>query len=115
MILLIDIPDKVYESIKVRNGSGYFTPKEIECMDQTIRTGVQFNRFKKVASDRITEAIKELNEDGAIAELEKIKSEMKELAFLFDDLSPDKEFVVDLDNIEKVIDKHIAELKGENK
>lgn len=50
---------------------------------------------------------------GIIEELEKIKAEIKELAFLFDDLSPDKELVVDLDNIEEVIDKHISELKGE--
>ena len=48
-----------------------------------------------------------------IAELEKIKAEIKELAFLFDDLSPDKELVVDLDNIEEVINKHITEPKGE--
>lgn len=46
-------------------------------------------------------------------ELEKIKAEIKELAFLFDDLSPDKTLVVDLDNIEEVFNKHIAELKGE--
>ena len=52
-------------------------------------------------------------EDFAIEELKKIKAEMKELAFLFDDLSPDKELVVDLDNIEEVIDNHISELKGE--
>ena len=48
-----------------------------------------------------------------IKKLEKINTEIKELAFLFDDLSPDKELVVDLDNIEEVIDKHINELKGE--
>ena len=47
-------------------------------------------------------------------ELEKIMKELKELAFDFDDLSPDKELVVDLDNIEEVIDKHISELKGED-
>lgn len=53
--------------------------------------------------------------DKGIEELEKIKGEIKELAFLLDDLSPDKEFVIDLDNIEEVIDNHISELKGENK
>lgn len=50
---------------------------------------------------------------GQIDILEKIKAEIKEFAFLLDDLSPDKELVVDLDNIEELIDKHITELKGE--
>ena len=59
--------------------------------------------------------IEQTKEDFAIEKLEKIKAEIKELAFLFDDLSPDKELVVDLDNIEEVIDNHISELKGENK
>ena len=50
-----------------------------------------------------------------IEELEKIKADFEELAFLLDDLSPDKEFVVALDDIKEVIDNHISELKGENK
>ena len=49
-----------------------------------------------------------------VTALEKIKEEIKEFAYLFDDLSPDKTLVVDLDNIEEVIDKHISELKGDN-
>lgn len=61
-------------------------------------------------------AIKALeNQKSIIEELEKIKTEFEELAYLFDDLSPDKTLVVDLDNIEEVIDKYISELKGENK
>lgn len=56
--------------------------------------------------------VEEYCKDKIIEELEKVKAESKELAFLFDDLSPDKELVVDLDNIEEVIDKHISELKG---
>ena len=63
MILLIDIPDEVYGNIKARNGSSYFTSKEIESVDTAIRTGVQFSRFKEVASDRITKSILELNEE----------------------------------------------------
>ena len=51
--------------------------------------------------------------DFAIKELEQLKAEIEELAFLFDDLSPDKELVVDLDNIEEVFNKHISKLKGE--
>lgn len=61
------------------------------------------------------ERMQEFAKGALIAELEKIKQEIKELAFLFDNLSPDKELVVDLDNIEEVIDNHISELKGENK
>lgn len=50
----------------------------------------------------------------AVEELEKINEEIKEFAYLFDDLSPDKELVVDLDNIEEVINRRISKLKGEN-
>ena len=62
--------------------------------------------------EEILDIMEELEKREA-HEILKIKEEIKEHAFLFDDLSPDKELVVDLDNIEEIIDKHISELKGE--
>ena len=62
----------------------------------------------------VIEKLEEIKtEMDIIEELEKIRAEIEELAYLFDDLSPDKELVVDLDNIEEVFNKHISELKGE--
>ena len=57
--------------------------------------------------------MQEFAKGALIAKLEMIKAEIKDFAFDYDDFSPDKELVVDLDKIEEVFNKHISELKGE--
>ena len=50
-------------------------------------------------------------EDGAIAELEKIKAEIEEVSYA--DKEFDGERNVDLKDVDSILNEHIAELKGE--
>ena len=63
MKLLIDIPEDIYKSIKMSHRSGWLSSKEIEHMDKAISTGVPFDAFKEMASNRIAKEITELNKD----------------------------------------------------
>lgn len=50
-------------------------------------------------------------EDGGIKELEKIKSEIEQMDFDFGNYYDNTDTIIEM--VSNVIDKHIAELKGE--
>ena len=88
--------------------------------ERLIVTGLELPITNPAELHRIAQTCyTEGRKDGAIVELEKIKGEIKEESYSLrcynDDYYTDNDRVVHLEDIYKIIDNHIKELKGENK
>lgn len=85
----------------------------IEDMDKALDTDRTVEEYKAL----LIECIKALPSRDSITELEKIKAEIKEESYSI--INIDGDFydlgyrIVDIDDINEIIVKHISELKGE--
>lgn len=116
MKYIIDIPDKTIAHIRADYGHNYkgLCDEDRDIIVKEIYNGVPLEDIKEQYDKGYKDGVKET----FIEELEKIKAELNNKSFAYsltDNFENDIIIgVIKVSDMEKIIDKHISELKGEN-